>query len=60
MTDVVIAAARRTAVGSFMGSFANVPAHALGAEVVRAALADASVDGAEVGEVILGQVPTSR
>ena len=59
MTDVVIAAARRTAVGSFLGSFAGTPAHALGAEAVRAALADAGVDGGEVGEVILGQVLTA-
>lgn len=56
MTDVVIAAARRTAVGSFLGSFGSTPAHLLGAEVVRAALADAGVEGGDVGEVILGQV----
>jgi acetyl-CoA C-acetyltransferase len=30
MTDIVIAAARRTPVGSFMGSFAGTPAHELG------------------------------
>jgi acetyl-CoA C-acetyltransferase len=59
MGAVVIAAARRTAVGSFMGSFATTPAHVLGAEVVKAALADAGVDGTEVGEVILGQVLTA-
>ncbi|WP_448586836.1 acetyl-CoA C-acetyltransferase [Thermaurantiacus sp.] len=59
MTDVVITAARRTAVGSFMGSFGSTPAHLLGAEAVRAALADAGVEGAEVGEVIMGQVLTA-
>lgn len=57
--DVVIAAARRTAVGSFMGSFATTPAHELGRVAIAAALADAGVDGAEVGEVILGQVLTA-
>ncbi|MFN7175338.1 MAG: acetyl-CoA C-acetyltransferase [Thermaurantiacus sp.] len=59
MTDVVIAAARRTAVGSFLGSFAGTPAHVLGAETIRAALADAGVPGGDVGEVILGQVLTA-
>lgn len=57
--DVVIAAARRTAVGSFMGSFAGTPAHELGRAAISAALADAGVDGADVGEVILGQVLTA-
>ncbi|MFN7173976.1 MAG: acetyl-CoA C-acetyltransferase [Thermaurantiacus tibetensis] len=59
MVDVVITAARRTAVGSFMGSFGTTPAHLLGAEVIRAALADSGVEGAEVGEVIMGQVLTA-
>ncbi|MCG2841514.1 acetyl-CoA C-acetyltransferase [Sandaracinobacter sp. RS1-74] len=59
MTEVVIAAARRTAVGSFLGSFATLPAHELGRVAIEAALADAGVDGADVGEVILGQVLTA-
>jgi acetyl-CoA C-acetyltransferase len=59
MTDVVITAARRTAVGSFLGSFAATPAHLLGAEVLKAVLADSGLSGAEVGEVILGQVLTA-
>ena len=59
MTEVVIAAARRTPVGSFLGSFASVPAHELGRTAIAAALADAGVDGADVGEVILGQVLTA-
>ena len=41
MTDVVIAAARRTPVGSFLGSFATTPAHELGRVAIEAALADA-------------------
>ncbi|MDT7935305.1 MAG: acetyl-CoA C-acetyltransferase [Sphingomonadaceae bacterium] len=56
MTDIVIAAARRTPVGSFNGAFASVPAHALGTSAIKAALADARVEGAEVSEVILGQI----
>lgn len=59
MTDVVITAARRTPVGSFLGSFANTPAHELGRIAIEAALADAGVAGEEVSEVILGQVLTA-
>ncbi|TNM60926.1 acetyl-CoA C-acetyltransferase [Aliirhizobium smilacinae] len=53
---IVIAAAGRTAVGSFNGAFASVPAHELGATVIRGALARAGVEAGEVDEVILGQV----
>ncbi|RJG43593.1 acetyl-CoA C-acetyltransferase [Mesorhizobium sp. DCY119] len=57
--SIVIASAARTAVGSFNGSFANTPAHELGAVVVKEVLARAGVDAAEVDEVILGQVLTA-
>ena len=53
---IVIAAAGRTAIGSFTGAFANVPAHELGASVIMGALARAGVEAGEVDEVILGQV----
>ncbi|MCP5085227.1 MAG: acetyl-CoA C-acetyltransferase [Rhodobacteraceae bacterium] len=56
MTNVVIASAARTAVGSFLGSFANTPAHELGATAIKAALERAGVDASEVSETILGQV----
>ncbi len=59
MTDVVITAARRTPVGSFLGSFAATPAHELGRIAIEAALADAGVAAEEVSEVILGQVLTA-
>lgn len=59
MTDVVIVSAARTPVASFNGAFANVPAHQLGEAAIRGALARAGVDGAEVSEVILGQVLTA-
>jgi acetyl-CoA C-acetyltransferase len=59
MTNVVIVSAARTAVGSFNGSFANIPAHDLGAAVLRALVARAGVDPAEVSETILGQVLTA-
>jgi len=56
MSDIVIASAARTAVGSFNGSLASVPAHDLGAVAITEALKRASVAGAEVSEVIMGQV----
>ncbi|MCD7108277.1 acetyl-CoA C-acetyltransferase [Rhizobium sp. DKSPLA3] len=54
--SIVIASAGRTAVGAFNGSFANTPAHALGAAVIKGVLARAGLEAAEVDEVILGQV----
>ena len=59
MTNVVIASAARTAVGSFLGSFANTPAHELGAAVLEAVVERAGVDKGEVSETILGQVLTA-
>jgi acetyl-CoA C-acetyltransferase len=59
MTNIVIASAARTAVGSFGGSFANTPAHDLGATVLEAVVARAGVEKAEVSETILGQVLTA-
>ncbi|MEL6531625.1 MAG: acetyl-CoA C-acetyltransferase [Pseudomonadota bacterium] len=59
MTDVVIASAGRTPVGSFLGSFANVPAHDLGKAVLEAVVERAGVDKADVSETILGQVLTA-
>lgn len=59
MTDIVIAAAKRTPVGSFLGAFAATPAHELGRVAIEAALAQAGVKGEEVDEVILGQVLTA-
>ena len=59
MTNVVIVAAGRTAVGSFNGAFANTPAHDLGAAVLEGVIARAGIDKAEVEEVILGQVLTA-
>lgn len=56
MTNVVIASAARTAVGSFGGSFANTPAHDLGAAVLNALVERAGIDKSEVSETILGQV----
>ncbi|RHW20263.1 acetyl-CoA C-acetyltransferase [Pseudomonas jilinensis] len=59
MQEVVIVAATRTAIGSFGGQFANIPAHELGATVIRALLEQTAIDPASVDEVILGQVLTA-
>lgn len=59
MSDIVITGAKRTAVGSFLGSFAATPAHELGRVAIEAALAQAGVEAAEVQEAILGQVLTA-
>ena len=56
MTDIVIASAARTPVGSFNGVFASLPAHELGAIAIKAALERAGVRGEEVNEVIMGQI----
>lgn len=59
MKEVVIVAATRTAVGSFQGSLANIPAADLGAAVIRQLLQQTRLEGTEVDEVILGQVLTA-
>ena len=59
MQDAVIVAALRTAIGTFGGSLANVPAHELGALVIRALLERTGIDPAAVDEVIMGQVLTA-
>ena len=56
MCEVVIVSAARTALGSFGGSLASVPAVELGAEVIRAALSRGGVDAGMVEEVIMGNV----
>ena len=56
MSDIVIASAARTAVGSFSGAFSKTPAHELGRVAIEAALARAGVEAHEVGGTVLGQV----
>jgi len=59
MTDVVIVAATRTAIGTFGGSLASVQAVDLGATVIRALLDKTGVAASEVNEVLMGQVLTA-
>lgn len=59
MSNIVITAAKRTPVGSFLGAFANTPAHELGRIAILAALEQAGLSAEEVDEVIFGQVLTA-
>lgn len=56
MQDVVIVAAGRTAIGSFGGSLSTLPAHQLGATVIKSLMEKAGLKPDQVDEVILGQV----
>lgn len=56
--DVVIVAAARTAIGNFLGGLSSLPAHKLGAIVIKDLLAKTKIDGKDISEVILGQVLT--
>ena len=60
MSDVVIAGAKRTAIGSFLGQFTGVPTPTLGATAIRAALEQSGVAPAEISEVIMGCVLTAN
>ena len=59
MSDIVIASAVRTPIGSFNGVFAGLVAHQLGRVAIEAALARAGVPAADVSEVILGEILTA-
>ena len=59
MTEIVIASAARTPIGTFNGAFASVPAHYLGEVAIRAALERSGVEPAEVSEVVMGQILTA-
>src|SRR5262245_35175931 len=56
MTDVVIAAAARTPIGSFNGALSSLPAHELGKIAIIEAMKRANVEPGEVNEVVLGQI----
>src|SRR5213592_2205791 len=59
MTDIVIVAATRTAIGKFGGTLAKTPAPELGATIIRALLERTRVKPEQISEVILGQVLTA-
>ena len=53
---IVIVSAARTPVGSFNGTLSSVPASFLGTVALKAAMERAKLEGADIDEVILGQV----
>ncbi|MCH7695012.1 MAG: acetyl-CoA C-acetyltransferase [Proteobacteria bacterium] len=57
--NIVIVAARRTAIGSFGGTLSAIPAHSLGAKVISALLQETAIQADQIDEVILGQVLTA-
>jgi len=59
MRDVVIVAAKRTAIGSFGGGLSSLRADQLGTAVIKAVMEETGVAGDQVNEVILGQVLTA-
>ncbi|ARM83028.1 Acetyl-CoA acetyltransferase [Marinobacter salarius] len=59
MRDVVIVAAKRTAVGSFGGGLSSLSADKLGSAVIKALLEETGVAADQVNEVVLGQVLTA-
>ncbi|KAE8543891.1 MULTISPECIES: acetyl-CoA C-acetyltransferase [Marinobacter] len=59
MRDVVIVAAKRTAIGSFGGGLSSLRADQLGTAVIKAVMEETGVAGDQINEVILGQVLTA-
>ncbi|KAF5081680.1 Acetyl-CoA acetyltransferase [anaerobic digester metagenome] len=56
MSKVYIVAAKRTAIGKFLGTIANVPAADLAATVIKNILTETKVDPAKIDEVIVGNI----
>jgi acetyl-CoA C-acetyltransferase len=59
MSEIVIAGATRTPIGSFNGGLSSVPAHYLGQVAIAEAMRRANVDAKEVSEVVMGQILTA-
>lgn len=57
--EIAILAATRTAIGSFQGALSAIPAHHLGAGLIRSVLESTGIDPKLIDEVILGQVVTA-
>ena len=56
MSRVFISAARRSAIGSFLGTLKDVPASVLATAVIEAVLKDSQLNPAQVDEVVFGNV----
>jgi acetyl-CoA C-acetyltransferase len=59
MTDIVIAGAARTAIGTFNGALAGLPAHKLGQAAITEAMKRGKVAAGDVSELVFGQVLTA-
>ena len=59
MQEVVIVAAGRSAIGTFQGELANVPATELGSQIIKALIARHGINPTDVNEVIMGHVLTA-
>lgn len=59
MTEVVIVAATRTAIGSFGGGLSSLQATELGSEVIKSLISQTGIDAQLIDEVIMGQVLTA-
>jgi len=59
MEQIVITAALRTAIGNFNGTIAAIPAHDLGAHVIKAAMEKSNLKPEDVDQVVMGQVLTA-
>ncbi|HBO69483.1 MAG TPA: acetyl-CoA C-acyltransferase, partial [Deltaproteobacteria bacterium] len=59
MKEAVITGAARTAVGSFLGSLAGIPAPKLGAVAIAEAISRSGVRKEDVEQVIMGNVLTA-
>ena len=57
--DIAILAATRTAIGSFQGTLSGLPAHALGAALIRGSVEKTGIAPAEIDEGVLGQILTA-
>lgn len=56
MNKVYIVSAKRTAIGRFLGTIANISAADLGATVIKSILEETKVDPSKIDEVIVGNV----
>ncbi|NLC42475.1 MAG: acetyl-CoA C-acetyltransferase [Erysipelothrix sp.] len=56
MSKVFISAAKRTAVGSFLGTLKDVPASVLAENVIKAILEESKIEPAKLDEVVFGNV----
>lgn len=59
MEEIVIVAAKRTAIGGFLGAFSELSATELGAMLIKYMLDESNIPVDEIDQVIMGQVLTA-